>query len=762
VIALMKRISAIICRSIIPLLLAYSGSVQAASFSVDSQLDAVDAAPGDGQCLTAASTCTLRAAIQEANALGGAHDITLPAGIYDLTIAGALEDFAVTGDLDIRTEIVINGDGADVVFIDGMALDRVFHIINDTSTGDFGKATLNGVTIRNGDVSVNNRGGFGGGIYSEASLVLNDCNIDRNLAAAGGGGIYASYAGFSGNGTLEINRCVISNNFDYASGAGMAVSNTSLVISDSVIRNNQSTPNSNALLGGGLYYSDTNYATPLSSEIRNTTISDNSSENQGGGIHVFAGKLDIINSTISGNQANVAGGGVYVGGSAEVTLTNVTITNNTAPVSSGGGLYLADSTALATFTDSIIAANPSGSNCVMNGATVTRAGSNLDSDTSCGVSLSGVDPLLGSLADNGGPGYSHALLAGSPALDAAGACLATDQRSYTRPGSGCDLGAYEAEGVAPVSPVVTPLANTGTSTDADNNAPTAFDMPYAVTAGGVLTGIMNASDLDGDALLYFFPDSGPSYGSVGSPEPGSADDIPGAFVYTPAADAPVSDSFTYHVCDSRGACSASATISISITAATVAPEINVELTPDAGTVNDLTIISEASLYAIAPDIDYTYPIGGYFFSVSDVPTDSGGTAGQTVITIQLPVGADIPADAVVRKMDNQGVWQTLGSAPDPTVSTAVIDTVAKTITLTLRDNDVFDTNPTIGVINDPVALGVSTASAGDGGSGSVTPPVTDVGSDTTVGSNTFLSGGGGALLYLPFLLIPLLVSRRCA
>src|SRR5207247_6634498 len=72
----------------------------AATFTVNDTTDAVDAAPGDGKCATAGATCTLRAAIQEANAHAGADTIMVPAGTYLLRIAGQGEDVAATGDLD--------------------------------------------------------------------------------------------------------------------------------------------------------------------------------------------------------------------------------------------------------------------------------------------------------------------------------------------------------------------------------------------------------------------------------------------------------------------------------------------------------------------------------------------------------------------------------------------------------------------------------------------------------------------------------------
>src|SRR5437867_13154215 len=101
----------------------------AATFTVnDDTQDAVDAAPGDGSCATAGATCTLRAAIQEANAHAGADTIMVPAGTYLLTIAGQGEDIAATGDLDITDDVTITGAGADNTILDGNGIDRIFDI----------------------------------------------------------------------------------------------------------------------------------------------------------------------------------------------------------------------------------------------------------------------------------------------------------------------------------------------------------------------------------------------------------------------------------------------------------------------------------------------------------------------------------------------------------------------------------------------------------------------------------------------------------
>src|SRR4051794_8181458 len=95
----------------------------APTFALDSRADAVDTTPGDGICATAALPsegvrCTLRAAIQEANALAGADLISLPPGTYLITLLGNADDAGVTGDLDVTSEITIVGAGRSASIID--------------------------------------------------------------------------------------------------------------------------------------------------------------------------------------------------------------------------------------------------------------------------------------------------------------------------------------------------------------------------------------------------------------------------------------------------------------------------------------------------------------------------------------------------------------------------------------------------------------------------------------------------------------------
>src|SRR2546428_4296509 len=155
----------------------------AATFTVNDPADAVDAAPGDGRCATAGGSCTLRAAIQEANAHTGADTIMVPAGTYPLTIAGRGEDAAATGDLDITDDVTIIGAGADSTIVDGNGIDRVFEIANPAST-----VAISSLTIRNGDPGPVAGDTDGGGLYNQGTLTLSDVVVAHNTASAGSGG----------------------------------------------------------------------------------------------------------------------------------------------------------------------------------------------------------------------------------------------------------------------------------------------------------------------------------------------------------------------------------------------------------------------------------------------------------------------------------------------------------------------------------------------------------------------------------------------
>ena len=137
-----------------------------------------------------------------------------------------------------------------------------------------------------------------------------------------------------------------------------------------------------------------------------------------------------------------------------VTILNSTIVGNSAPGGTAGGLMVATFGAPVDVTvqNTIIADNGT-YNCQVQGdlaaAVLTSLGNNVSTDGSCAAIGSDVIVAPGGagvdiLADNGGPTQTHALLAGSVAIDAANVavCPAADQRGITRDAA-CDVGAYE-------------------------------------------------------------------------------------------------------------------------------------------------------------------------------------------------------------------------------------------------------------------------------------------------------------------------------
>jgi CSLREA domain-containing protein len=183
-------------------------------------------------------------------------------------------------------------------------------------------------------------------------------------------------------------------------------------------------------------------------EVLSSTIHGNVAHNTGGGVS-NTGTATFRNVTISGNTGDVLGGGID--NLASATLNNVTVSNNTLTGVDNDGQLI--------FMDTILADN-AGPDCqgmlTSRGFNLIRItdGCSFDGDTS--GDLLNMDPALGPLQDNGGPTFTHALLEGSAALDAANpttpgtgdpACEDTDQRGVTRPqGPRCDIGAFEACG----------------------------------------------------------------------------------------------------------------------------------------------------------------------------------------------------------------------------------------------------------------------------------------------------------------------------
>jgi CSLREA domain-containing protein len=425
--ALSRRLASL-CALCLGLALYVAPAHAGGTFNVNTIADQMDANPGDGVCATAegGGVCSLRAAVMEANALGGVNVINLPAGVYNLGIfTGAEEEDDRAGDLDLSGDLTIAGAGASQTIVDSSAVgDRVFQVLSRA------RVTISGVTIRNGRpviASVRE----GGGIYVDtARLTLDHVLLTHNDAGA----IFSTLS------TLIVtDTAIISNTGGFGAGIYSTDHATLKMTNSSVLDNTAGGA------GGGIYSNDS------SATLSGVTIAGNLGRYGGGGVF-NNGAMTAVNTTISGNRVSPflgagggAGGGIYNDSGQSLTLKNVTITDNSS-TEPGGGLFNLDTGTL-SMTNSIVARSPSGGNCV---GTITSAGHNLDSDASCGFDQAGdhsnVFPLLGPLQDNGGPTPTHALLPGSPAIntgDNAG-CPATDQRGVARPQDLiCDIGSFE-------------------------------------------------------------------------------------------------------------------------------------------------------------------------------------------------------------------------------------------------------------------------------------------------------------------------------
>lgn len=359
------------------------------------------------------------------------------------------EQIVITKDLEL-----IGTGGDEMTIIDGAgAGGSVVTIPNAVD------ATLDGLTVTGG---VSNEGG---GIRVLGSLFLRNSTVSGNLvqspyyAAAEGGGIFARGQGVHvelENSTVRDNE-VVAGKGGTGQGGGVFVQDGTLVIRNSTIDGNRANaqykPSANTRGGGILVFR-------TSLIMSGSTLSNNVIAGLGGGLYSLVSPFHVTNSTVSGNTA-LRGSAIYkFAGNSIGSLDHVTITKNNRTLSTLPAV-IGDM----TIQNSIIAGNNEnlpfnilvhspdlGDGTVSLGNNVFGvAGSNspaLVAGDSIGDFAAPLDPMLAPLQDNGGPTYTHAVLPGSPALDAANpiASQPVDQRGLIRPqGSGPDIGAFELE-----------------------------------------------------------------------------------------------------------------------------------------------------------------------------------------------------------------------------------------------------------------------------------------------------------------------------
>lgn len=396
----------------------------AATYTVNSTGDTADGTAGDGLCgqtlpsfppggapTLIAGTCTLRAAITEANANSGIDTIA-----FNLAPTGPATSVTVslTSDLPAITEALMidasNTGNAATVTVDGGGTSSVLQF-----TGAAGSSVVTALTITGG---LNDSATGGGAIYfaptAPSRLTLNQVVLDANSAepgngpGAGAGGPGGAVSVSDGN-ALVVNGGSMTGNSALQGGAVYIVSNLAGPVSvadadlantsDDVLTlngvtmtgNSATAGNGGAVLAdlrnggdivveGGLYGSGTGAATRNSASgdggafwinkaissadvrLRGVTLTNNAAAN-GGGVAVKLGSIQLVNTSFSANSATTAGGGLYLdasvpsvsGGSARIE--NVTFSGNTTQGTGGAIAAAALNPAQSSMIHSTVASN---------------------------------------------------------------------------------------------------------------------------------------------------------------------------------------------------------------------------------------------------------------------------------------------------------------------------------------------------------------------------------------------------------------------
>jgi CSLREA domain-containing protein len=443
------------------------------SFDVTTTLDG-----NDGAC---DAHCTLREAIIAANADRDRDVINLPPGTYRLSILGRGENHSASGDLDILERVDLRGSGRDTTIIDAGGIDRVLHVHRMDYRPGVESTKILDVTITGGEVRHHERGG---GILVEGALAIEHSAVESNVAH----GDHAAGGGIANCGSLSVTDVTIRYNAtvgDSGGGGGIWNARGTLSLVDSTINENRT--DGFAAHGAGLSSESGTVS------ILRATLSENDAlgiSSDGGGVWARSSTFSVIGCTVSANTAVgfLGGGGLWLGASTVVVINSTVSGNATTGVgATGGGIWTDLSTlTLSNTTFSGNSTNGEGAqggavwhgrgivvvtNSLFNGecfleSSLLSGGGNIESPgNSCGFDWpgdqSGVSAsalALGPLADNGGPTLTHALLAGSTAIDSGRsiACPGMDQRGEQRPRDGdgdghamCDVGAFEADTVQP-------------------------------------------------------------------------------------------------------------------------------------------------------------------------------------------------------------------------------------------------------------------------------------------------------------------------
>ena len=315
-------------------------------------------------------------------------------------------------------------------------------IANDAIMNDGGAIdNLGELTIYESSFEDNFAEDDGAGITNDYILMVDSSSFINNNANDSGAGIYNDDTA-----VLTVTNSLFSGGTAGDDGGGIK-NNSLLSINTTSFINNTSSDG-----GGAIYNDETAVLT-----VTNSLFAGGISGDDAGGIRVFSSTATISNSTFTNNFAINTGAAIALN-NANATVANVTIQGGDA--TTGGGIYI-NPTSNLSLTNSIVAGSLFGGDCVSDG-TLAVNDSNLIEDGSCSPALSG-DPMLEPLANNGGETMTHAIVPGSPAIDAGNnaSCTVTDQRGYQRPYDGdtngtptCDIGAFEYQLFTSYLPII--------------------------------------------------------------------------------------------------------------------------------------------------------------------------------------------------------------------------------------------------------------------------------------------------------------------
>lgn len=539
------------------MLMLWASSVEAATITVD---DAGDNDTAGDQ------TCTLREAINNANEVSGA-DTT---GGDCATGDGGAADVIVFAASLVASTITLNGTTLPVITealtiigptagdpsgitVSGNDVSRILDALGAAPSAfvlELSSVTLTGgsemaqgqrgsaarvrnadLLIRNGLVTNNSTAGQnanGGALFvGDGNALLEDTTVSGNSTSgqnACGGGLGVE----DGNGMLL--RSTLSGNSTFgqnADGGAMAVLRGDATLVDSTLSGNSTaTPMSNAK-GGGLYVNEGNVVLQNSTVSGNTTVGEDA---DGGGVALEDGNLTMTNSTVSGNTiagTSADGGGVYVRDTlvtpSDSVVTHSSVVSNAA-ADGTDGIHIERNhtdTMLTLASTLVVQAGASEAACSPM-PPADPVSTTIATDISCNGAVATLAEInLGPLADNGGSTQTHAPLASSIAIDAAGDCVATfaistDQRGSVRPvGEQCDIGSVEVGvcGDGALDPANDETCDDGNTDDGDGCSSICTEEIPA--DGGVDAGIDAGIDAGMDAGVDAGVDAGANPGGGG-------------------------------------------------------------------------------------------------------------------------------------------------------------------------------------------------------------------------------------------------------